>query len=203
VGGLGSGNGGAPRCVTYTDECLQLKVGNLGKIKPGSSGSAQLRRGSSVSLSCQHEGQIELSGTLDKRPWSQTIELDFTYTDGIATGRRAWFLCLRCNARCRSLYLRTVSEGSNLAFLCRKCQRLRYRSQSLGELDRAYRKQSGIARKINPKASATDFPRRPRGMQRRTFDKLWRAWCDADWKREEITTRELVGIALRYYSDGL
>jgi hypothetical protein len=88
-------------------------------------------------------------------------------------------------------------------FLCRPCQGLRYRSQSTGALDRAWIREGRIARKINPDADTTDFPTKPQGMQRRTFEKLRQAWWKADRKREEITTRELVGIVLRYYSDGL
>lgn len=193
MGGLGSGNGGAARRVTYTDECLTLQVGNLGKIKPGSSGSVTWKHGNSLRLSYQQEGQAELSGVLSGSPWSQVISIDFTQTEGVASGRRAWFICSRCGGRCRSLYLRSSTQ----LFLCRTCQGLRYRSQSLGELDRAYRKESRIARRINPEAGATDFPRRPKGMQRRTYARLLSDWQEADHKRESIISWELVGVARR------
>jgi hypothetical protein len=182
--------------VAYTRDALSLSVSVIGKVKPGSYGSLSWSSGASLSYR-REDDLLELSGTVKGAPWSQALALDFTQTDGVASGRRVWLSCPQCVSRCRSLYF------LGARFLCRTCQGLRYRSKSIGELDRAWIREGRIARKINPSAGTTDFPTRPKGMQRRTFEKLYRAWCEADGKREEITTRELVGIALRYYSDGL
>lgn len=176
MGGLGSGNGGAVRRVAYKDDTPFLRASDLSKIKPGARGS------------------FHLSGVLNGSPWSQEICLDYTQTGGAASGLRAWLLCPRCSSRCHKLYVRHAT-----GFLCRTCQDLRYRSQSLGELDRAYRKEARIAHKINPKASAMNFPRRPKGMQRRTFDKLQRAWCAADWRRQTVISKEEMAMIGLYF----
>lgn len=190
MGGLGSGNGGAPRRVMYTRDALKLSVI---RAKVGAKGSASWSNGSAISWGRQEECLVLLAWTRGQKTFHQELALDTTTGSGATCGERLWWLCPDCGERRAALFLRRDR------FACRVCQDLKYRSQSLGELDRAYLKESKIAKKINPEARTTDFPTRPPGMQRRTYRKLWNAWWEADGHREEVATRELVGIARKYF----
>ena len=121
--------------------------------------------------------------------WEQVLTLLPVRSCGAATGERYLLRCPSCSKLRRSLYFLCKR------FLCRECHGLKYRTQSLSPLDRAYQSQAKVGKKINPNADGTDFPRRPVGMQRRPFDKLLRQWCKADMEREEVANRELIALA--------
>lgn len=76
-------------------------------------------------------------------------------------GTRQWFACPRCAQRVAVLYLR----GGY--FACRVCKRVSYNSQSDDELDRLWRRQHKIEKRLG------DHWRRPKGMRRRTYDRLF------------------------------
>lgn len=175
----------------HTREALRLSVI---RAKVGARGSARWGNGSAISWRRSEERTIVLAWASGEETFSQTLALDVSMGSGATSGERLWWVCPDCGKRRGDLYLR------HSRFSCRVCQGLKYRSQSLGELDRAYLKQSKIAKKINPEAHAQDFPTRPKGMQRRTYRKLWEAWCAADWDREAIADRELCAIARKYFS---
>jgi hypothetical protein len=54
-----------------------------------------------------------------------TYRLPVTFTRAAFGGRRAWFLCPRCQRRCRKLFI----DDRYRAVACRTCLHLRYRSQ--------------------------------------------------------------------------
>jgi hypothetical protein len=91
-------------------------------------------------------------------------------------GRRPYFLCpaRRCGRRGSKVY------GAGAYFLCRHCYRLAYASQRENHFDRALRRANDIRMQLGGEPGmASLFPQRPRGMHRRTYERLqsevWRA----------------------------
>jgi len=91
----------------------------------------------------------------------------FSWTRPQFGGRRPWFLCPRCISRVALLYLRGES------WACRRCHDLRYQS----ELEPKGRRGLMMVRKIQVRLggdrSGFEFPDKPRGMHRRTYER-WR-----------------------------
>ena len=88
-------------------------------------------------------------------------------------GSRHWFRCPGCLRRCALLYLR----GGR--FRCRLCQRIAYRSQSVDLTGRAWIKQAKAEAKLGGSWS------RPRGMHRRTHERLLQTIHACEDMREE------------------
>lgn len=82
-------------------------------------------------------------------------------------GQRAWWLCPRCNRRVALLY---SGQG---AYACRHCFNLAHRSQreTLGDL--AARRANKVRRQLGWSAGILNAPGgKPKGMHRRTFERL-------------------------------
>lgn len=102
-------------------------------------------------------------------------------------GERQWFLCPVCGERALVLYLRWGRFG------CRGCRQVAYASQSEDALDRAWRKQSKLEARLGPNW------RRPKGMRRRTYDKLFGAALACEELREAALNayaEKLAGLGL-------
>lgn len=88
-------------------------------------------------------------------------------------GARPFFMCpglvngLACGRRVAKLY------GPGRYFLCRHCYRLAYASQSEGAWDRTLRRAGKVRHRLggNP-GIATPFPLKPKGMWRRTYQRI-------------------------------
>jgi hypothetical protein len=81
-------------------------------------------------------------------------------------GRREWFKCPSCGRRARILY------GPD--FACRSCQRLNYPSTRQCARDRAITRAVLLRRRLGGDGSLLEpFPRRPRGMKRKTWLRLF------------------------------
>lgn len=91
---------------------------------------------------------------------------------GTYGGTRLWFNYPRCTRRVAVLYMR---RGY---FACRHCQKVAYSSQSDDALDRMWRKQSKIEARLG------EHWRRPKGMRRRTYDRLWGELMACEERRE-------------------
>lgn len=108
---------------------------------------------------------------IDKRNVAETMTL---VTSSCAYGgTRQWFACPRCARRAAVLYLR----GGY--FACRLCKRVAYSSQSDDDLDRLWRRQHKIETRLD-----TNW-RRPKGMRRRTYDRLVAEIIDCEDRRNE------------------
>lgn len=90
-------------------------------------------------------------------------------------GERPYFICpgvvdgIACGRRVVKLY------QPGRYFLCRHCYRLCHASQSESELDRAVRRASKIRRRLDGDPNtAADFPPRPKGMWKSTYERLRR-----------------------------
>ena len=88
-------------------------------------------------------------------------------------GTRPFFICpgiingVTCNRRVAKLY------GPGRYFLCRRCYRLAHTSQTENASDRALRRANKVRKRLGG-AAGTDapFPDKPKGMWRRTYERL-------------------------------
>ena len=101
-------------------------------------------------------------------------------------GTRPYFTCpgvvngLDCGRRVVKLY------GSGRYFLCRHCYRLAYSSQSEGEWDRALRRANKVRMRLGgDPGMASLFPKRPKGMWRRTYERLRNDAFEAEMLADE------------------
>ena len=88
-------------------------------------------------------------------------------------GSRPYFVCpgveneIHCGRPVVKLY------GLGGSFRCRHCHRLVYSSQSEGARDRKTRRANKIRRRLSSETNmAAPFPKRPKGMWQRTYDRL-------------------------------
>lgn len=93
-------------------------------------------------------------------------------------GSRPWFICPRCSRQAAILYLHGWPA-------CRKCARLVYPSQSEDSIDRSWGRTYKILRRLGQDADEY-VPRRPKGMRRATFERLWDAWCREEEYRDDM-----------------
>jgi hypothetical protein len=94
-------------------------------------------------------------------------------------GNRKYFLCpggVHCGRRVTKLYW--IVGGY---ILCRHCHRLAYASQSENELGRARRSLEKIERRLGEEG-------RPKGMWRKTYDRLVEELIDVEMQFEEAFT---------------
>jgi hypothetical protein len=118
-----------------------------------------------------------------RRDGTQAIQLSHTAC-GFG-GSRPWFLCPVCQRRAGVLYLRFGR------FACRTCQRVSYASQSGDEIDALWRRQAKIERKLK------EHWRRPKGMRRRTYDRLFAALLDCEERRESALAECVARLGFR------
>jgi hypothetical protein len=98
-------------------------------------------------------------------------------------GARPYFICpgvvngIACGRRVAKLH------GPGRYFLCRHCYRLAHASQREGALDRMFRRANKIRLRLGgDPGMAMPFPGRPKGMWRRTYERL----------REEVFETEML-----------
>ena len=101
-------------------------------------------------------------------------------------GARPYFICTGlvnggdCGRRVVKLH------GPGRYFLCRHCYRLAHASQSEGPWDRTLRRANKIKQRLGgDPGMAAPFPPKPKGMWRRTYDRLREEAFDAEMRAEE------------------
>ena len=101
-------------------------------------------------------------------------------------GARPYFICpgvvndIACGRRVAKLH------GPGRYFLCRHCYRLAHASQSEGTWDRSLRRANKIKQRLGgDPGMAAPFPPNPKGMWRRTYDRLREEAFDAEMRAEE------------------
>jgi hypothetical protein len=88
--------------------------------------------------------------------------------------RRPWFVCRHCDRRAAILYL------SGGLFACRRCLGLAYLSQQETPKSRRIRRARKLRMRLGGGESLGDpFPAKPKGMHRRTYDRLCRRYYAA------------------------
>jgi len=101
------------------------------------------------------------------------VRLDFTPCGW--GGERSWFLCPRCEKRAGNLYVEYDKEKKEPAIACRRCLDLRYQSQREDLIGRRATRAKRIRQHLGGFLSASldsPFPDRPKGMHRRTYERL-------------------------------
>ena len=101
-------------------------------------------------------------------------------------GARPYFVCpgvvngIACGRRVAKLH------GPGRYFLCRHCYRLAHASQSEGTWDRTLRRANKIRQRLGgDPGMATPFPPKPKGMWRRTYERLREQAFDAEMRADE------------------
>jgi hypothetical protein len=101
-------------------------------------------------------------------------------------GARPYFICpgvangISCGRCVAKLY------GSGRYFLCRHCYRLANASQNESAWDRSVRRANKIRQRLGgPSGMAASFPDRPKGMWRRTYERLRAKAFEAEMLADE------------------
>jgi hypothetical protein len=206
MGGFGSGRpSGSGR--SKVEECRSLDVNRLhrkGCLRPGWVG------GWSWARDGERVAWIGLRAELDRLHLTYRLRIgggdwqdvaESVYIIRVACrygGTRPYFECPGmvngrvCGQRVAKLY------GHGRYFLCRHCYRLAYASQSEGELDRALRRANTIKQRLGGEPGlAYPFPRRPRGMWRRTYERLHEQTFEIEMRAEEAMDLHVVKLAAR------
>jgi hypothetical protein len=113
-------------------------------------------------------------------------------------GARPYFICpgvvngIACGRRVAKLH------GPGRYFLCRHCYRPAYASQSESDLDRALRRANKIRQRLGgDPGMAAPFPDKPKGMWRRTYERLRREVWDVEMLADEalaVHAERLLGL---------
>ena len=187
MGGFGSGRGQHGKNTTSDMRALDIRrLQRDGLLTPGRTfGWNWLRNGEEVA-SIQTRTEVDRV-ILNYRSRSnggewQAMEYPVTleWTPCNLGGRRAWFLCPArgCGRRVAILF------GGSI-FACRHCHKLAYQCQRETDDDRAMRRADTIRRRLGWGAGiANPEGGKPKGMHRRTFERLrneYRTFANASW----------------------
>jgi hypothetical protein len=110
--------------------------------------------------------RVYYTTTIHGEKHDMDYRISITTTKPHYGGRRFWFICPHTGTRAAVLY----SPPGSKWFASRKACNLKYLSQSESQDHRA------IARmwKLKNKLGGKNFPKRPKGMHRKTYDRLFR-----------------------------
>lgn len=93
-------------------------------------------------------------------------DIPFAWSETRFGGRRRWFVCPDCQRRCRIVY-----AGDR--FRCRTCLQLAYSSQYEPSWQRVLTRAQNLRMRLGgPPAVDEPFPPKPKGMHRRTYERL-------------------------------
>lgn len=154
-GGERAGAGRKPK-HRKTTGLVEINVFELRRV-------CAMRPGTLLTLT---RGPLQAHGRLTDRHLIMTapegvIAVALTRTPCGFGGGRWWFVCPLCQARAAIIYFDAPLCG------CRRCLDLRYPSQSEGWIERSWRREDAIRRKL----IGNDRKRR-KGLHRRTIDRL-------------------------------
>jgi hypothetical protein len=113
-----------------------------------------------------------------------TAQIRFTSTRLHFGGCRVWMICPRCNGRARVMFAGYGKIG------CRRCLRVRYRSQGADAKDRAHLAIAKIERRLITRRGRFY---KPKGMLWRTFHRL----CDRYDHHDAVLNAGLVRAVQR------
>ena len=170
MGGYGSGSG---RSATRVEDYLRIDLAMFKKDWGNANCSGRLtwQRGGAVIATAGYAFfydrlVLEYSiGEIDDRQHVKTV-IPFSFTEQPLGGRRRWFVCRSCGARCRVLL-------AGYYFRCRHCYGATYESQykrirlkGLAKVTRLRERLGGTRNLMDP------WPDKPTGMHWKTYRKL-------------------------------
>ncbi len=194
MGGFGSGRPSGFGRDTV-ESCRSIDVNRLhreGCLEPGWWGGCQWTRDgekvASISLRAE-ANRLHLSYRVRSGggEWEDVAEsVRIVSVPCRFGGTRPYFICpgvvngVACGRRVAKLY------GPGRYFLCRHCYRLAHASQSEGEWDRGLRKANKIRMRLGgDPGMAAPFPPRPKGLWRRTYERLCEQAFEAEMRTDE------------------
>jgi hypothetical protein len=164
-----------------------------GYLRPGWSGALQWtqegKREASINLEVEEDSlRLSYRVRIAGGEWVDVVEdLSITRVPCRFGGTRPYFLCpgvvegVACGRRAAKLY------AAGRYFLCRRCYRLTYTSQSEGALDRAFRHADKIRQRLGGDPRGLAPPQRPKGMWGRTFERLYEKAVQAESRAYEAS----------------
>ena len=182
MGGRGSGNFSCQRPRRdLVDHALVLDMTALNQDRRLIPGTEMIGRWQATSSLGHHTMTITYDGNLtdlDKATLHITFRargmergqtLRLAATQPRLGGVRLWFMCPVTGRRARALYL----PEDQVRFASREAHRLSYRSQGESDLFRRITRAQNIRARLGGNLSIyAPFPPRPRGMHRRTYERL-------------------------------
>ncbi len=185
MGGPGSGNAYRWGAKASTGACDRFDVTGLyrgGWLRPGAVGSARWERGGRVtsSIGWAVVGEDGAATAVELRYAAGGEEVRtrvaLAWTACYFGGQRPWFVCpgAGCGRRAAVLY------GGRF-FRCRRCHGLAYESTRQSPGERALGKAQRIRVRLGGTANMLEpFPSRPKGMHRRTYERVAREAAAAE-----------------------
>jgi hypothetical protein len=191
MGGLGSGGWNATGRATVESR-TRLSATALkrhGGLRPGAhllwQWSRQGERFASISVRCDGDGVV-LSYAVNGENVGERVPLERRPCR--FGGARVLFACPRCSRPVLHLHL------WNGRFVCRHCARLTYAARRERERDRRLRAANRLRCRLGGEPGAAHpLPVRPRGMWRRTYERLVARIC----AHEDAAMEELAGWMTR------
>lgn len=204
MGGWGSGRQyGKP----IAEHALRIDIAWMirrGLARPGQylSGNLSWTRGGepsgNISYSanmCDPEGgtlelrfKVTRHNTGESKDYTQRIRL--SYTEPHFGGKRWWMHCPVTGERVGKLY---VPDGGDI-FASRKAWRIGYRSQRVTERDAAFERLYRLQRKLGGREGWDEGYCRPKGMHRRTFERLEEIYWKLDQQCDLHMMHALAGF---------
>jgi hypothetical protein len=193
MGGSGSGRPSSGRSAV--ESCRSIDVNRLqrvGCLRSGWAGGWQWK--------CEGENvaSIHLRAETDRLHFSYRVRVGGGDWENVAEtvrivrvpcrfgGTRPYFICpgvmngIACGRRAAKLH------GPGRYFLCRHCYRLANASQREGKADRALRRANKIRQRLGGDPGMTKpFPEKPKGMWRRTYERMCEQAFDAEMLADE------------------
>lgn len=109
-------------------------------------------------------------------------------------GTQAYFRCW-CDRRASKLYQLRRGYGF---FRCRRCLRLAYTCQREDAVDRAFRAVGKIKARLGGDPDWTaPFPPKPRDMWRRTYERAWYRFLEAEERAEKAFEQQAGALVAR------
>jgi hypothetical protein len=155
-------------------------------MPPGQAFREQWSNGDCLDVFTSREyGSCKLQYRAGGRQMEQTVYIARKALFGPMKGHTAMFFCPECNRRCALLYL------FDTRWSCRKCHDLRYQSELELKGQRGLRMARKIQWQLGGQQDQIVFPARPKGMHRRTYERLWR-------RHQASLAKSKLGFGLRF-----